>query len=174
MNEEDSKNRRPRPVLGPALTVFAALLWAYAVIGTFTTSWISGSAPLGEGVAVLLVAATAGAALAQAVRRSRSIPANGTGGLIGRAVAVGLLAIVMWGLVVILAIVFASAIPANVDAVVMTSFLVIAAMAARTGHRMTGAAPAARLRTMSFPVFALWLGVAAATLVACAEIVGER
>ena len=123
---------------------------------------------------MLLVAAAAGAALAHTVRRSLSVPANGTGGLVRRAVAVGLLAIVMWGLVVILAILFASAIPANVDTVVMTGFLVIAGVAARTGHRMTGAAPATRLRTKSFPVFVLWIGVAAATLVACAEIVGEH
>jgi phosphoglycerol transferase MdoB-like AlkP superfamily enzyme len=174
MSQDEAQNRRPHPILGPALTVFAALLWAYVVMGTFTTSWMSGIAPLGEGVATLLVALATVTALFRAVRRSRSVPTKGPGGLVLRTVAVGLLAFVLWVLLMIVAIAVGAVSATNVDAFMMAGLLVVAAFAARSGHRLTGAQSPANLRALSFPVVAFWLCVAAVTLAACAEIVRER
>jgi hypothetical protein len=175
MSRDEVQGRRSHPVLGPTLTVFAALLWAYVVFGTFTTSWMAGSAPLGEGVAVLLVAVATVAAWAHAVRSSLSVAVKGPGGLVRRSAAVGLLAFAMWGLLVILATLVAVAIPpARVDAIVMAGLLVVAALGARAGHRLTRAAPPRTVHALSFPVVAFWMCIAAITLAACVEIVGER
>jgi hypothetical protein len=169
----DLAMKRPRPVLGPALTLFAAVQWAFVVIGTFTTSWVSGGAPLAEVVAIVLVALATAAAWAHAVWRSRSVPVQGFRGLIRRTVGVGALAFGMWGLLVTLATLAGKASAANLDACISAGLLFAAAVAAMAGHRLTLPVRQERTRARRVAVAAFWIGVAVVTLGACAEIVGE-
>jgi len=169
----DLRVKRPRPVMGPALTLLGVLLWAFVVIGTFTTSWLSGGAPLGEGAAKGLVAVVVLVAWTLAVRRSRSVPMRGRRGLITRSAAVGLLALALWGSLVSLTTVVGKASTANVDPFVTAFLLIAAAVAVFSGHRMTMAVRSERTRGRRLAVVALWVGVAVVTLGACAEIVGE-
>jgi hypothetical protein len=169
----DLPTKRPRPVLGPALILFAALLWAFVVIGTFTTSWLSGGAPLGEGVAIALTALATAGAWVHAVRRSRSVPVQGLRGLMGRSAAVGLLAFVMVGALLALATQVGKASSANVDAYVTMCLLAVVALAALAGHRLATPVRPERTPGRRLAIVAFWVGVAAVTLGACAEIVGE-
>jgi hypothetical protein len=169
----DLRRKRPRPVLGPAFTLLAALLWAFVVIGTFTTSWLSGGAPLAEGVAIVLVAMATAGAWTHAVRQSRTVPAQGLGGLLRRSVVVGALAFGMWGLLVTFATLAGKASSANIDGYVTTCLLVVVAIAAVAGRRFTMPVRPARTPARSVALAAFWIGVALVTLGAYVEIVAE-
>jgi hypothetical protein len=171
--EVDLPTKRPRPVLGPALTLSATLLWAFVVIGTFTTSWLSGGAPLTEGAAIVLVTLVTVGTWARAVRQSRSVPVQGLGGLVRRSAAVGLLAFGMWALLVVLATVAGKASASNIDPFVSAGLLAAASAAVLAGRRLTAPARPARTRAGRVVVVAFWIGVAAVTLGACVEIVAE-
>ncbi len=85
----------PRPLLGPALRIYGALLWSYVVFGQFTTSWIDGR-PLGEGWALLGVFATTAAVAVFSVRRSVKVAPTGALGIVRRTAAVVAIALLAW------------------------------------------------------------------------------
>lgn len=85
----------PRPLLGPALRIFGALLWAYVVFGQFTTSWID-DRPLGEGWALLGVLATTATVAVLAMRRSVRVTPTGALGIVRRTAAAVAIALLAW------------------------------------------------------------------------------
>jgi hypothetical protein len=173
LSDTGYRPRKSRPVLGPALILLGAMLWAYVVMGTFTTSWLSGSAPLREGFAVMGVVFVTVCAWIFALRRSRPDPARAARGPVARSAAIGLAALGLWVLCVLLAILLGIAIPAPgfIEAVL----LIVAGVAAFVGHRWTAPpgpppplSPGRRAATA-----AMWIGIAIVTLSACVEMAGE-
>jgi hypothetical protein len=165
--------RRPRPVLGPAITVFGVLLWAFVVMGEFTTSWNSG-APLEEGTAIVLVVLATLTAWVFAMQGSTRVrPAHGTPRLIGRSLLVGLVAFLLWCLFVVMAAAVGKASSKSPDVAIASFLIVVAALAARAGPRLTTRErpPPTRARRAGGAV--LWIGVAMVTLGACVEMVRE-
>jgi len=165
--------RRPRPVLGPALTVFGVLLWSFVVMGEFTTSWNSG-APLEEGTAIVLVVLATLTAWVFAMQGStRGRPAQGTPRLIARSALVGLVAFLLWGLFVVMAAAIGKASSKSPDVAIASFLIVVAALAARAGPRLTTRErpPLTRARRAGSAV--LWIGGAMVTLGACVEMVRE-
>lgn len=91
------------PVLGPALSTYALLLWSYVVLGQLTTT-LSAGTPLGEGKAFFFVFAITSAAWIVAIRRSRAVaPPASLARLVTRAVGVAALAGFMFFLTVVFA-----------------------------------------------------------------------
>lgn len=158
--------RAPSPVVGPALWVSGVLLWAYVVMGQFTTSWFSHAAPLGEPAATLGVVLATAIALRVAVGRSLSAR---DGKMPGRAVRVGLLALLLGFLVVTVLSVIARATTADLDGLVMAVLVTIAFAAFLNGRRLTGPAPVPPTHRQRVFGALLWVGVGAVTLGACVE-----
>jgi hypothetical protein len=164
-----------RPVLGPALTVFGVLLWAFVVMGTFTTSWLpGGDAPLGQGVAVVLVAAATVGAWIFTVRRSLAVVAPIARGPVGRFAIVGLVAFALWVAVMILASIVGYASGSNVDMIMATVLLVVAVVAVVKGDAMLHRPSQAKRSAPRFVVLAAWLGAGIVTLASCVELVAEH
>jgi hypothetical protein len=137
------------------------------VIGAFTTSWVSGGAPLREGIAFELVALAVLVAWFLAVRRSRSVPMHGTRGVIMRSALVGLVAFALWGLIVVLATLMGNASAKNVDGIVMACLRIVAGVAAFAGHRLTRHPRPVATRARRTAIVFAWMGVAMLTLWAC-------
>jgi hypothetical protein len=163
------------PVLGPALLASGALLWAFVVMGTFTTSWLSGgSAPLSQWVAALLVLGVTVGACRSAERRSRGMPIAGVNGPFGRFLVVGLVAIALWAAIVTLATVVGRASDANLDVLIAAALLGASLAAVIVGDRMLGRTRLPRASGRQALVLAAWLGIGMVTLGACVELVAEH
>jgi hypothetical protein len=167
--------RRARPILGPALVTLGALLWAFVVMGTYTTSWFAGSAPLGEGFALMGVVLVTVFAWISSVRRSRPDPAGGTRGLVVRAIAVALAAFGLWAGCMFVATLFGMASSANMGPVIEGALLLVAGAAAFIGNRSIAVPGQRRARSPArrAVLAASWIGVALVTLGACAEMMSE-
>ena len=166
---------RPRFRLGPSLSVFGVLLWSYLVFGQFTTTWVPGSAPLGEGAAVLGVFACTGAAFYFAVRRSLVVPVRSYHQLVGRAITIAIMSFGFWFLTVVFATVFGQSSRTNLDGVITSFLLLVSGFAVVFGRRITLSErqPFSQLSQRERAVTAvLWTGAVAMTLGACAEVVG--
>ncbi len=165
---------RPRPILGSAAIVAGVLLWAFVVMGTFTTSWLAGGgAPLAPGVAVTVVTATTLAAWFFVVRRSQAMPVQGVRGPVGRFIVVGFVAFALWAAIVVVATVVGRASGANVDALMGGALLVISVVAVVMGDRMLGRTRLPSTSGRRALVLAAWFCVGMITLGACVELVAE-
>lgn len=166
MSEEGS----PRPVLGPVLSVSGALLWSYVVMGQLTTSWLSGQAPLGEGLALTGVLLSTGAALAVALSQSPVEGDWGAWATTRRAGSVLVLALLPVVAVVVLATVAGGMASANLDVPITLTLLGMAVLAVLLGWKLTRAlSPPLSPRQRVYAV-AFWAGAAAVTLAACGEL----
>jgi hypothetical protein len=162
--------RSPRPILGPAVSVFAVLLWSFVVFGQFTTSWMS-SGPLSERLAVCLVLIVTFASWVAGIRRSRdAMPPRTKVHLAMRAIGIGSLSLLMFVLTVFVATVIGSASSRNHDffvAFVLVTFSLVAAIA---GPPWTSPLPPTRTHRQRFALTALWIAGVVVTLVAGAEL----
>ncbi|MBX3204094.1 MAG: hypothetical protein KF764_03445 [Labilithrix sp.] len=161
---------RPWPILGPAVSVFAVLLWSFVVAGQFTTSWMSGG-PLPPAIAAAVVLLTTFAAWIAGVRRGvLAAPPRTTTHLVGRAIATALLAFVFFVLAVFAATVAGGVSSTNHDFLLALGLVVVSLVAAVVGptwtwpSRPAGTAGQRRVST------ALWLAGAVVTVVAGAEL----
>jgi hypothetical protein len=70
---------KPRPLLGPTLWAYGVGLWAYVVLGQFTTKYApwSSTVPLGGEAAVLFLLTISLAGLVHALRTSFALPREG-------------------------------------------------------------------------------------------------
>jgi hypothetical protein len=161
--------RVPRPVVGPAMSVFGALLWTFVVAGQFTTSWMSG-APLGEGAAIAMVFFGTLVAWFLAVRRSQIVPVSGRGALFGRALAIGAMAFGLFVAVVLGATFLGAVSSQNHDLVIALALLALSAVASFMGPRVTAPVRAARTHSAQLASVALWIGAAIVSAIACAEL----
>jgi hypothetical protein len=163
--------KRPRPWIGPALSVFAVLLWAFVVAGQFTTSWMTG-APISQGFALFLVMLATFAAWISGIRRSRFAmpPRRPFAGLVGRGIGIAAIA----GLLFFVSIFAATAIGnlSSNDHDLFIAFVLvgIATLAAVLGPRLTSEMRPETPHRMRFIVVVMWLAGALLTLVAGVDL----
>jgi hypothetical protein len=160
---------RPKPLLGPVLSVAGALLWSYVVMGQLTTSWLSGQAPLGEGLALTGVMLSTGAALVVALSQSPA-GAPGASATVKRAGIVLVLSLLLVVAVVVLATVAGAMSRSNLDVPITLALLGTAVITLVSGWRLSRAlAPPLSHRQRVFAI-AFWAFAAAVTLTACGEL----
>jgi hypothetical protein len=166
-----SKPRRPRPVLGPALSTFAALLWSFVVAGQFTTSWHLG-APLPQGIALSLVALATLAAWIAGVRRSGLVvpPARRAGGLVGRALAAFVLAFGLFLACLFAATMAGATALRDHDLLIAFGLVLLATGAAIVGPKWTSPAPPERTHRQRFALVILWIMGVLVTFVAGVDL----
>ncbi len=158
----------PRPLLGPALRIYGALLWAYVVFGQFTTSWID-DRPLGEGWALLGVLATTATVAVLAVRTSVHVAPTTALGIVRRTAAAVAIALLAWfstvaGLTVTRAL--------NGDLKNAAALVFVALVASVVGLRMNrDPARDAAMHGRRVVQVMIWVTLSVVTLVAGAELV---
>jgi hypothetical protein len=164
---------RAWPVMGSALWVFGVSMWAFLVMGELTTSYGPGKRDLlvGEGLAAMLVLGTGIAAWVYAIRRMlASRPARGIVHGAARAVAVAVLAFIMWFLVTIAATIVGESSRKNLDGKITVALILLAAAAAFGGRWMTrvqaGGGTGARKAW-----WAIGIGAGVLTLVTLIEVI---
>jgi hypothetical protein len=159
---------RARPIAGPALALFAVLLWSFVVAGQLTTSWMSGG-PLPQSFAIALVVIATFAAWIGAVRRSRHVaPPRSAVRLVGRAIAIGLLAFGLWCFAIFVAILLGGT-SRDRDFLIALFLVVLATVAAILGPRWAGPTPESTHRAR-FARTTAWVFGTILTLVAGAEL----
>jgi hypothetical protein len=161
--------RVPRPVIGPALSVFGMLLWTFVVAGQFTTSWMSG-APLSEGAAIAIVFFGTITAWFLAVRRSQVVPVSGRRELFGRSLAIGVIAFLLFVGCVVIAVVAGGVSSSNHDLAIALFLLLLSGVAAFFGPRITSPIRPARTSSQQLASVALWIGAMIVSAIACAEL----
>jgi hypothetical protein len=162
--------RAPRPILGGAISVFAALLWAFVVFGQLTTSWLSG-APLEPALAIAGVVLATGAAFVAATRRGRqAAPPATRARAFGRALAVVLLAFAMFGWTLFVATALGVASRRGADFPIAAALALLSLVAAIAGPRVTSAARPERTPAARVIHAALWIAGTVLTLVAGLEL----
>jgi hypothetical protein len=162
--------RRPRPVIGPALSVFAVLLWTFVVVGQFTTSWTMG-ATFGQGIALALVMLATFAAWVANLRRSRMlVPPQRTAGLVGRGIGIGALALSLFLACLAVATVAGSTSSKNHDFFIAFALIVVSTVAAIAGPRLTSPVRPERSHGSRFVLVVMWIAGALLTLVAAADL----
>jgi hypothetical protein len=158
----------PRPLLGPALRVYGALLWSYVVFGQFTTSWID-DRPLGEGWALLGVFATTATVAVLAVRRSVKVAPTGAVGLVRRTAAAVAIALLAW-FTTVAGVTLSRAF--NGDTKNAMALVAMALTASIVGLRMNRAPEGTeRMHGRRVLQVMIWITLAVVTLVAGAELV---
>jgi hypothetical protein len=162
--------RKPRPIVGPALSVFAVLLWAFVVFGQFTTSWLLG-APLGQTTAVILVLLTTFVAWIASVRRSRAVvPPRSTMHLAWRGVGIAALAFMSFVVCVVAATAIGAASAHNHDMLIAIVLVAVSMLAALAGPRSTSPGPLERTRRQRSVLVMLWIAGVLLTLIAAADL----
>lgn len=154
------------PMLGPALAVFAVVLWTFVVAGQFTTSWSMGM-PMNQGVAVGFVLALSFIAWVLNVRRSRDVvpPKDGLRGF-ARAIGIGLLSLLFFFLAIFASMIAGSAMGRGSDFPIAFVLVLLSLAAALLGPRLTSPARPVRTHRERFFVAATWALGVVLTLVA--------
>ncbi len=162
--------KRPRPVIGPTLTTFAALLWSFVVAGQFTTSWLVG-APLPQGMAFFVVTLTTFAAWLSSVRLSGVVtPPRGRVWFLGRAVTIAFFASILFFGSVMAATIAGETVLRNHDLAIAFLLVVVATGAAILGPRWTSPAPLERTHGQRVRLVMLWIAGGLVTLVAGVDL----
>jgi len=151
---------------GPVLSIFGVLLWAFVVMGQLVTTYAPGRHELllGEATGVLFVLGASMAAWLRAVRHSlRVSPVNGRAKRVERALSLGILALIGWGVAMGVAMVIGRAVSDGSTTFLM---LFIAAGAFFYGRRLLGQSKGSQPQARSIVAIALWAGAGLITLVA--------
>jgi hypothetical protein len=165
--------RRPWVILGPALSVFAAALWAFVVAGQFTTSWTTG-APLGQGAAIAFVLLVTLAAWIAGLRAGQAAAAaRNLGFLVARGIGVAFLAWVLFVLHLIAATVAGNVLSKSHDVLIPFVLVAVATVAAVAGPRITSPVRPIRSHGAKVALTVLWIGGALLTLLAGADLVAN-
>ncbi len=123
---------RTHPILGPAIWTFGAMLWAYVVLGEYTTAGF-----IGESIAVSLLVFAAGASWYFAVRH-RSLASQGKIVRLGLKLAPGFIALLLLtGCALFMDYVGESS-HQNQDIPMTLAFMVLGVLAFFWGQRLTG------------------------------------
>jgi hypothetical protein len=161
---------RPWPVLGPAVSVYAVLLWSFVVFGQLTTSWSMGTPLSGTvaGFAVLLLAFVAW--IAGIRRGSLALPPRSRARLVGRAVGIAAASFVLWLATIFAATILGSESRRNHDLLVAFLLVVVSGVAALAGPRLTSPVRPVRTHRMRFALVMMWICGALVTLVAGVDL----
>jgi hypothetical protein len=125
------KVARPHPIIGPGLWIFGAMLWAYVVLGEYTTAGF-----IGEAISVSLLTFAVGACWYFAVQRC-SVPSQRKFVRLGRALVPGFIALLLLvGCALFMNFVGESS-HQNQDVPMTLAFMVIGILAFFGGRRLT-------------------------------------
>jgi hypothetical protein len=163
---------RAWPVMGSSLWVFGVSMWAFLVMGELTTSYGPGKRDLlvGEGLAAVLVLGAGIAAWVYALRRMLDLqPARRVGRSAARAIAVAVLAFIMWFVVTTIATIVGDSSRKNLDGAITVTLMLLAAAAAFGGWWTTRARIGGSAGTRR-AWWAIAIGAAVLTLVALIEV----
>jgi hypothetical protein len=157
-------------VIGPALSLFAVLLWGFVVAGQFTTSWVTG-APLSQGVAVTFVLLTTNASWLFCIRRSCVVaPPLRSSALVGRAVAIAALAIVFFFASIFAATMVGQLSSNNHDLLIAFGLVTASTLAATAGPRLTSPLRPELTHRQRFLLVVAWMAGALLTVVAGVDL----
>jgi hypothetical protein len=160
------QSKPPRTILGPALSVFGVMLWAFVVAGQYTTSWMTGT-PLNQGVAAMFVLVTTCIAWIASIRQSRiAVAPRSMAHLFGRVIGVSALSFLFFILAVFVATVAGSAASRNHDFFIAFMLVVLATVAATLGPRLTSRIRLERTHRTRVALTLMWIAGALLTLVA--------
>lgn len=158
--------KRPRPVIGPTLSVFAVLLWSFVVAGQFTTSWSLG-AGLSQSIAFGAIMLATFTAWVVNLRRGHLVmPAQSAGGLMGRGIGIALLAALLFTVCLAFATVAGQVASHDHDLFIAFVLVLVSTLAAFMGARLTSPAPIERSHRGRFILVAMWVAGALLTFVA--------
>lgn len=161
--------RKPRTVVGPALSTFAVLLWSYVVFGQLTTSWLFGT-PLNQGFAFFMVFVTTVIAWIAGIRRSRvALEPWSTGHLVWRSIGIAVVAWLAFLVCLSAASVF-GALFRNHDVLIPFLLVVLSVLAAFAGAKVTSPLPITRTHRQRSVLVALWIAGLLLTLVAAGDL----
>ena len=150
----------PRPLLGPILWVFGVALWAFVVLGQFTTTrapW-SSKVPLGGEAAAFWLCALWLGALVHALRTSLTIPMSQRWGTPSRVAVVTIATLLLWLFTLITATAFASASSSRVDGLMTIGLMGLGVTTTVLGRAASCALrppPQGRARTVAFALWSL-------------------
>lgn len=161
--------KKPRPILGSAISVYGVLLWSFIVAGQFATSWISG-APMSQGTAAFFVFVATGTAWGFALHRSRNaLPSVTMGRFIWRGIGIGTIAFCFFFLTLVGATIFGQS-THGLDFLIAFLLVGTAVAAMIVGPRLTTPNRPARTHGTRFAVVSMWIVGVILTVVAGAEL----
>jgi hypothetical protein len=160
--------RKARPLIGPALSVFAAMLWTFVVAGQFASSWRLG-VQVRSGEATILVAVATLVAFIASMRRSRiAVPPRSTFHLIWRAIGAGVVAFLLF----VLSVVAAMAINGGLgsDFLIAFALVLLSLLSAIVGPHLTSPQKPERTQRQRALLVMLWIAGTLLTLVAGVDL----
>ncbi len=126
------KVSRLRPIFGPSIWTFGALLWAYVVLGEYTTAGF-----IGEAIAGALLILVAAVSWTIAVRRSLATPPRRFG-VLGRTLFPGAIALLLSIFCALFMNFVGESSHQNPDVPMTLAFMVLGMLAFFGGKRLTG------------------------------------
>ncbi len=120
------------PIVGPALWTFGAMLWAYVVLGEYTTAGF-----IDEAIAVSLLTFAAGACWYLAVRRG-PMTAPFHAGILGRKILPGIIALLLAAGCALFMNFIGESSQRNLDVPMSLAFMVLGMLTFFGGQRLTG------------------------------------
>jgi len=160
--------RKPRPLIGPALSVFAVMLWTFVVAGQFASSWTLGVRVRNGEATILLLFLTLVAWIASMRRSHIAVPPRTMMHLIWRAIGAGIVAFVLFVSCLVAATAIGSAV--ELDFFVAVVLVLISLLAAIAGAHLTSPAPPERTQRQRVMLVLLWIAGTLLTLVAGADL----
>ena len=160
--------RKPRPLIGPALSVFAVMLWSFVVAGQFASSWSLGVQVRGIDAASIVISLTFVAWIVN-MRRSRiAVPPRVTTHLVWRCIGAAIVAVILFFFCLVAAIAINSAM--NADFLVAAVLVLLSLLAAIAGAHLTSPVAPERTPRQRTILIALWIAGTLLTLVAGVDL----
>jgi hypothetical protein len=162
--------RKPRPIIGPALSTFAIVLWTFVVVGQFTTSWPLGT-PISQGAAAVLLVGMTFLAWAVSLRRSRVVlPPRSIVHFVGRGLGIAALAWILFVVTLVAATAAGEMSSRNHDMLIALVLLFLSLGAAIAGPKVTSPAPPERTHRERSMLAMLWIAGTLLTLVTAVDL----
>ncbi len=160
--------RKPRPLIGPALSVFAVMLWSFVVAGQFASSWSIGINVRNVEATVLVLSLTFVAWIAN-MRRSRiAVPPRAITHLVWRSIGAGIVAFILFFFSLVAATAVNSAM--NADLLVAAVLVLLSLLAAIAGAHLTSPVAPQRTPRQRTVLITLWIAGTLLTLIAGADL----
>ncbi|HXK20795.1 MAG TPA: hypothetical protein VNG33_23450 [Polyangiaceae bacterium] len=162
---------RPRPYLGPFLWTYGTLLWAYLVLGQYTTDHLpltSPEVPLGGVTAALLFMLCSFTALGLSLRASRPIPTRF--GPLFRGVAIFFLTLFAWWGTLLLSLGIGSSFRSNPDGPVTLTLFAFAVVSVALGRKLSRPHDWTRTPEQRRLVIAIWVAAVLLSLPALTQL----
>ncbi len=160
--------RKPRPLIGPALSVFAVMLWSFVVAGQFASSWSLGIQVRSSEALFVVVSLTFVAWIAN-MRRSRiALPPRVWTHLVWRSIGAGIVAFILFFCCLVAATATNSAM--NADFLVAAVLVLLSLVAAIGGAHLTSPVAPERTPRQRTVLIALWIAGTLLTLVAGVDL----